>query len=340
MGIVRLVALRFCRSGGKECNGHSCGGQCSGTSAACSYPTSACGTASCNGSSYQAAGTCSAGGCNLPAAKTCQYGCSVASGGCTCAPGLTGPHCDLSRFVVLTPSTVAADSYATGTNADGTVVTGCQAGAAFAWTQTTGSLPLVLSPSISSSVGNGINADGTVIVGQFVSSIGGSPQQAFRWTKATGMVPLVPSGTTKESAQSVTADGSTIVGYTDRFVSGSGPFRWTSATGMAPMAAVTGATASEADHISGDGSVAIGFGTDSTGYVGIRWSGSAEGQVLSFPAGFSSTNPIAVTSDGSAIFGMFGAFAGPGTPFKWTSSAGAVVLSQSVLGVWGLAGVQ
>jgi len=325
-------------TGHTACTGTgTCGGKCDGTSTACAYSTAACGTPSCTNGSYQAAGTCNAGVCKLPAAKSCQYDCASATGGCACPPGLTGPNCDLNRFAVLTPSTVTTDSYAFATNADGTVVTGSQAGAAFIWTLTTGSLPLVLSPSIASSVGNGINADGAVIVGQLVSSIEGLPQQAFRWTKATGMVPLASSGTAKESAQSVTADGSTIVGYTDRFASGSGPFRWTSATGMAPMAAATGATASEADHISRDGSTVIGFGTDSTDYVGIVWSGTAAGQVLSFPVGFLSTNLIAVTSDGSAIFGIFGAFAGPGTPFKWTQATGSVILSQSVLGVWGLA---
>jgi len=163
----------------------TCAGKCDGTSAACAYSTAACGTPTCTSGAYQAAGICGAGVCNLPDAKSCQYGCTSATGGCACPPGFTGPNCDLKRFVVITPSTVTGDSSALDTNVDGTVVTGKQGGNAFLWTQTSGPVPLILSPSVSSSVGNGINADGTVVVGQFVSSTSGSPQQAFRWTQAS-----------------------------------------------------------------------------------------------------------------------------------------------------------
>jgi uncharacterized membrane protein len=198
---------------------------------------------------------------------------------------------------------------------------------------------LTVSATIASSVGNAINADGTVIVGQVVSVVGGAPQKAFRWTQATGMVGLASSGTGSETANSVTGDGLTVVGTTDRFVSGGAPFRWTSATGMESMTAAVSATAVSAYRISGDGSTVIGVGSDPSGYVGVRWSGGAAGQVLSFPLGFVGTNPLAVTSNGSTIFGVFTAQAGPDTPFEWTQSTGAVILSQSVLGVWGLCDV-
>lgn len=320
----------------------TCGGKCDGTSTACAYSTSTCGTATCANRSYQAAGTCNAGVCNLPAPKSCQYDCASATGGCACPPGLTGANCDLSRFVVITPSTVGSDSSALDTSADGTVVTGNQGGNAFIWTQANGSAPLALSPSISSSVGNGINADGTVIVGQFTSFASGLPQEAFRWTKATGMVALSSSSTSKEAAMSVSGDGSTIVGYTDRFGSGSIPFRWTSGTGMAKMASVTGAAATSALRISRDGSIVLGNdydGNDLTGDVGIMWFGSASGQILNFPVGYLDAQAIAVTSDASAVFGFYQAYAGPGIPFKWTQAAGAVNLTQSTLNIWGASDV-
>ncbi len=64
----------------------ACAGSCNGLSAACSYPTSACGTASCTGSSYQAAGKCSNGVCNTPAAQTCTNACLVSAGCVDCTP--------------------------------------------------------------------------------------------------------------------------------------------------------------------------------------------------------------------------------------------------------------
>jgi hypothetical protein len=92
-----------------------CTGSCQG-GAACAYPTSACGTASCTASgSYQAAGTCNNGACAVPIPQvcasgkyctggacvtlvadggTCQSSGQCASGNCSnstcCAAGLTG----------------------------------------------------------------------------------------------------------------------------------------------------------------------------------------------------------------------------------------------------------
>jgi Stigma-specific protein, Stig1 len=68
-------------------NDPSCAGSCQG-SRACTYPTSGCGTASCNTTYYQAAGTCSGGACNTPGVQSCSYACVVSLGGCTgvCPP--------------------------------------------------------------------------------------------------------------------------------------------------------------------------------------------------------------------------------------------------------------
>lgn len=81
------------RAGRTACSGTgTCAGACSGTSADCSYPTSACGTASCSESSYQAAGKCSQGTCAMPAVEACTNACQVSSGGCTgvCQPTTKG----------------------------------------------------------------------------------------------------------------------------------------------------------------------------------------------------------------------------------------------------------
>jgi hypothetical protein len=73
----------------------SCAGSCNGSTAACFYPDSACGTASCIGSSYQAAGTCGSGVCAKPAAQTCTNGetCQASTGKCGCDGTTCGGVC-------------------------------------------------------------------------------------------------------------------------------------------------------------------------------------------------------------------------------------------------------
>jgi hypothetical protein len=73
----------------------TCAGYCNGSSAACFYPVSACGTASCAGSSYQAAGACGNGACAKPAAQTCTNGetCQASTGKCGCAGTTCGTAC-------------------------------------------------------------------------------------------------------------------------------------------------------------------------------------------------------------------------------------------------------
>ena len=59
-----------------------CAGGCQG-SAACTYPSSACGTASCTANgSYQAAGTCSNGACAMPTPQACASGKYCTGGAC------------------------------------------------------------------------------------------------------------------------------------------------------------------------------------------------------------------------------------------------------------------
>jgi len=73
----------------------TCAGYCNGSSAACFYPSSACGTASCTGNTSQAAGTCSNGACAKPAAQTCTNGntCQASTGTCICSNTTCGTSC-------------------------------------------------------------------------------------------------------------------------------------------------------------------------------------------------------------------------------------------------------
>ena len=71
-------------SGHTACGGTGvCAGSCGGSiDGSCTYPTVACGSASCSGLSYQAVGACNGGTCTTPDPQTCLYACSTTAG-CT-----------------------------------------------------------------------------------------------------------------------------------------------------------------------------------------------------------------------------------------------------------------
>jgi hypothetical protein len=68
----------------------ACAGSCDGTSGSCSYPISACGAASCTGTTYQPAGACRNGACNTPASQSCPANQTCSGNTCACvSPKLT-----------------------------------------------------------------------------------------------------------------------------------------------------------------------------------------------------------------------------------------------------------
>ncbi len=84
-------------------------------------------------------------------------------------------------------------------------------------------------------------------------------EEAFRWTDDTGMVGLgdLPGGDVYSNAYGISADGSTVVGYS--FSSnGSEAFRWTEESGMLGLGFPEGAHESTALCASADGSVVGG----------------------------------------------------------------------------------
>jgi len=162
-------------------------------------------------------------------------------------------------------------SWAMGVSRHGWVVVGSSdspAGfQAFYWTPWTGMIGLgTLGGTIFESHAYGVSAYGNVVVGQ---SHGPNGWEAFRWTPRTGMVGLGQlNGSTTTAARAVSADGQTIIG-TARF---SSPiryeaFRWTAAGGMEGLGDLPGGnTISQADGVSGDGSIVVGASEDSNPY--------------------------------------------------------------------------
>lgn len=83
-----LSANESPHSGHSPCTGDgACAGYCGGNSAACTFPTAACGTAECKSDGFHGAGACKSGSCVLPSVQACANACDV-SAGCTgvCKP--------------------------------------------------------------------------------------------------------------------------------------------------------------------------------------------------------------------------------------------------------------
>jgi probable HAF family extracellular repeat protein len=162
-------------------------------------------------------------------------------------------------------------SRAMGVSRDGLVIVGTsrspEGTQAFRWTPLRGMVGLgTLGGTIFESHAYDVSACGTVVVGQ---SHGPNGWEAFRWTRRTGMVGLGQlDGSTTSLGRAVSADGRTVVGYVRR----SAPivyeaFRWTAEGGMEGLGDLPGGnTISQADGVSGDGSIVVGASEDSNPY--------------------------------------------------------------------------
>lgn len=168
-------------------------------------------------------------------------------------------------------------SGARGVSADGSVVVGWYVNDSdqdqpFRWTQEDGMIGLGQLPGGYSSAAGGVSADGSLIAGCGYNMLG--QQEAFRWTEKEGMVGIgfLPDGSSFSCAQSVSADGSVIVG-----LSGQSPwvndqaFRWTESDGMVGLGYLPGGNDSQATSVSADGSVIVGYGNSPLGLRAFLW---------------------------------------------------------------------
>lgn len=172
-----------------------------------------------------------------------------------------------------------------------------------------------------------------------------SPSSTFRRTMLTMLVALqvqsawggyflglvdLPGGNTDSTATAISADGSTVVGYTDTST-GAEAFRWNLATGLHGLADLAGGIAwSEAHGVSADGSVVVGLSHSAQGMEAFRWSSdtgmSGLGDFLDDQQ--VSSLASAVSADGKTIIGTgnYSAGGGPrpvtGKAFVWNSQAG------------------
>ena len=176
------------------------------------------------------------------------------------------------------------NSWATGVNADGTVVVGYSdnpfiisapssapsfhdtgsgsgpASIAFRWVEGGEMQGLGALSEGASSWAAGVNADGTVVVGasEYRTEEDFFQVLAFRWIEGEGMKSLgarVEGGNSWATA--VNADGAVVVGYSDD-PGGTLAFRWVEGEGMESLGVLGDAEDSRAFGVSADGSVVVG----------------------------------------------------------------------------------
>jgi probable HAF family extracellular repeat protein len=168
----------------------------------------------------------------------------------------------------------------------------------------------------------------------------------MRWTADGGMVGLgdLPGGVYSSTAESISADGSVIVGVANLdlpSISTGEAFRWTADEGMVSLGDLPGGDyLSVADDVSADGSVIVGSGTSASGLEAFRWT-AAGGMVGlgDLSGGRFESDAFDVSADGSLIVGRGSSRAGT-EAFLWTAGSGMVSLRQLLIagGATGLTG--
>jgi len=121
---------------------------------------------------------------------------------------------------------------------------------------------------------------------------------------------------------SISADGSTVVGYSHTQGSEEA-LRWTEATGLQTLGDLPGGLLeSQALGVSGDGQVVVGYASAAGGREAFRWTATTGLQSLGKPAGSNSySTATAISTDGLVIVG-YGSSGQGVEPLLWTSGGG------------------
>jgi probable HAF family extracellular repeat protein len=169
----------------------------------------------------------------------------------------------------------------------------------------------------------GVSGDGSVVTGLYSVPGPGSPHYAYRWTLATGMQGLGALGGTNPTfseGYGVSANGSTIVGWSTSDEGGARAFREINNSGMQSLGVVSGWSASYGNAVSGDGSTVVGRGFIVGGFLtrAFRWTPGLGMEGLgALPGDNGEAVAYGVNGDGSIVVGE----SGTGTPrraFRWT----------------------
>jgi len=132
----------------------------------------------------------------------------------------------------------------------------------------------------------------------------------------------LPGGEFKSSANAVSADGTTVVGYSSA-ARGDEAFVWTPETGMFGLGDLPGGESdSTATAVSADGSVVVGGATTATGKEAFRWTVQTGMVGIGYlPGGSLQSVALGVSADGSVVVGWSRVATGP-EAFRWTAQEG------------------
>ncbi len=153
----------------------------------------------------------------------------------------------------------------------------------------------------------GTSWDGSVVVGRAQNGQGN--WRAFRWTSATGMQDLgvLFAWHWAGVARGVSADGATVVGWTQGFTSRA--FRWREGQGMEALGSRAGWGNSFADDVSADGRVVVGWVQVGMEERAVRWREGVGGEDLNevfgslLGSGEVLRQALGVSADGRYIVG-------------------------------------
>lgn len=174
-----------------------------------------------------------------------------------------------------------------------------------------------LSGIFSPSWGNDLARSKNVATGWAGSSNG---IRAFRWDELDGMINLGTLGGFQSIGNSISADGSVIIGKSQDRNNQFQPFIWDKAKRMRLIGSFSGS--GSANGISSDGSIVVGYSKNSFGNDrAFRWT-SLGGMVDLGTLGGSSAVATSISADGTSIVGGSTNAAGNETAFIWSATTG------------------
>ncbi|MGE0537431.1 MAG: hypothetical protein AB7O68_20850 [Pirellulales bacterium] len=148
-----------------------------------------------------------------------------------------------------------------------------------------------------------------------------------------GFLPI--QGTPYSGAYGISADGNTVVGYSNTYY-GPRAVTWTAANGLTELGALAyQAYYSQTESVSADGSVVAGFSDSNNDGQPFRWTAATGMQPLGSTSslyGFGDNHAYAMTADGMTIVGtgrprVQPFLTAPYVPFRWTEVLGYEFLS-------------
>ncbi len=164
-----------------------------------------------------------------------------------------------------------------------------------------------------------------IVVLSFV--LAGHKVGASGWEPEFHIIPDFPGGQSLSVPWSVSADGSTVVGYSDTN-QGREAFVWTKAAGMQHMPATDLGRPYTAWDVSANGAVVVGELETAGGYQAFRWSHQTGYELIATQFADLTVKAAAVSDDGSVVVGHAHSSTQPYFAWVWTAATGVHLLGD------------